>query len=130
MAKKWHETAKFKKLQERWYKKLKDSGFEDVEHDENHLKEYDSSITRRYDVHRIGPKAEYYRLAGQFLYDYKFQNDRERDIWDLHAQGLSVVAIANKLKGKGYKAVTKSPVHATIQELAKKMLEKNGTTSH
>jgi hypothetical protein len=126
-SKKWYDSAKFKKLKERWYKKLSDAGFEDVEYDENHLREYDSSITRRYDVHQIGPKAEYYRLAGQFFYDHKFDTARDKSIWDLHSQGLSVTAIAHKLKHKGYKAVTKTPVHVTVQKLAKEMLKKYGS---
>lgn len=126
-SKKWYDTLKFKKLKERWYKKLSDSGFEDVEYDENHLREYDSSITRRYDVHRIGPKAEYYRLAGQFFFDHKFENAREKAIWELHSEGLSVTAIAQKLKHKGFKAVTKTPVHVTVQKLAKEMLKQYGS---
>jgi hypothetical protein len=96
-------------LQKQWYKKLADSGFEDIENDRGYLKtNVNTRYTRGYnngkDVEAVAIdyeiKANYYRLAGQFLYEHKFANDSERNLWKYHAEGMSHREIVKKSHGR------------------------------
>lgn len=122
----------FKKLQREWDAKLKASGFEDIEqrHDGN-LKTWASA--RVFKEKRNGEyyenKAvyyqsveEYYRLAGQFLHTYKFDSDKERLIWEKHADGMSMNEITAYMKKRRFK-VYRCLVQNVIQKLAKEMKE-------
>lgn len=123
-------TKQFKSLQREWYKKLKATGFEDAEKNEE-LKEYSSS--RLYRGQNNGQefetvsmltesKAEYYRLVGYFLYDHKFENWLERRIWKEHADGMSyretsVMLIKDKVK------CGRTKVWRILTKLKKQMFE-------
>ena len=120
---------KFEALKDKWYDKLKAEGFNDIESDENNLKEWDTSIFSRYDQNTIGAKEEYFRLAGQFLNSHKFEDAREKLIWELHAEGLSFNDIAKKLKSKRYKVCSRSSMHITVKKLTEEMLQQNGITT-
>lgn len=121
-----YKTKEFKKLKDTWYKKLEKSGFVDVEASEDSLKEWDSSITLRYDKHIIASKEEYFRLAGKFLFSYEFESERDTAIWQLHSDGLSLREIATQLKKKKYKINSMSNVNLVVKKLAQKMIEKYG----
>jgi hypothetical protein len=104
------QNKEFVELQEQWYKKLKDSGFDDIEKNETYLIVNSSSKfnSKRNQVGSmqnvidgINSRTEYYRIAGHFLYDYKFANDLDKFIWELHSEGISVRNITLKLKEKG-----------------------------
>lgn len=119
-----NKTKEFKKLQAEWYSKLEDEGFQDVEQDEEHLKRWTSSFFKtRYNPTLWKAKEEYYRAAGHFLHDYKFSNDTEKLIWELHGEAMSIRNIALVLKAKGIKSY-KRRIHETIQKLAKEMVNK------
>lgn len=141
------KSQTLKEQQQIWYKKLKDEGFEDIEQDETHLKVWtSSSFYRRVktdgsyiddDKNRLfwDTKAEYYRRAGQFLYEYSFECEYDRKVWELHSEGLSCQEISKFLKQS--KQFTKSnggkynfPIkpnkdntNILIQNLTKKMIE-------
>lgn len=88
-----------KKLLQTWYKKLKSSGFVDIEKDENTLIEYHS--TSFHNKNRRGgfeEKARYYELASQLLHTFPFTSTASKSIWKLHASGMSVDAIAKELR--------------------------------
>jgi hypothetical protein len=118
----------FKKLQSQWYRKLKESGFEDVEQSvrgRDYLKAWHSVYFKaRYDPHTFNSKQIYYERASQFLWEYKFPwkegfsltNVKEREIWRLHSEGCSVRTIAEYLNEHGWKA-NKDNVNHTIQRL-------------
>jgi len=112
-----------KTLQARWYKKLKDSGFKDIEDDVGRLKTWSGHAinlnfneplapTRVYSskVWKVS-QAEYYRLAAQFLYNNEFPSDHfypsewYEYIWSLHVEGLTGVDIGKRL-GMSKRAVT------------------------
>ena len=118
------QTKKFLDLKKKWYTKLEKSGFNDIETDENHMKEWDSSFFARYNIHSVAAKTEYYRLAGQFLHQHEFSSDKEKKIWTLHCEGLSVYQISDKMSRS--KSSSKSSIHLVVQRLANKMLEKHG----
>ena len=103
------KNKQFQDLKAKWYKKLKKSGFEDAEQDEERLKSWSlekNSKSRRpgasdSDVAMLNSsKAEYYRQAGFFLHEYKFESRIDRYIWEKHANGVShrnIAKILNKL---------------------------------
>lgn len=90
-----------KVLKKIWYKKLKDSGFQDIE-DINSPREllktwHSNYFMRKYTPDEFEAKASYYRRCSHFLYDYSFDSDRERLVWELHSEGLSFRDIAKRL---------------------------------
>ncbi len=119
---------RLKKLQEKWDKKLKDSGFEDIENrSTGKLHDWSTRWTRRDNELTIEARREYYRAAGQFLYEHKFSNETEKRIWSLHSEGRSVRDIVAALKKEklwfveGVKPYRRL-VHETIQQLSKQMM--------
>lgn len=125
----------FKKLQDKWYRKLKKSGFVDQEQNEKHLKQPSgiASIYRPNGSSRLDDwlemgitssiknhwKTQYYSRARQFLGEYKFKNRLERTIFEMHVEGIGVRAIADKIK-----KFKRASVHNIIKRLVKVM--KNG----
>lgn len=104
MAKKKLKTKDFKTLQELWDKKLARSGFVDIEDRSERLK-MASSVQFNPNDNRRGQnttywasKEAYYHMANQFLYNHDFKDNKERIIWEYHANGLSVRDIVTLLK--------------------------------
>lgn len=90
-----------RKLQALWYRKLKESGFEDLEIVAPNGNLYDllkggSSFNK----HRIkaANDYEYYRAAGMFLWDHAWTSNRHREIWMMHCEGVCQREIAIALK--------------------------------
>lgn len=129
-----------KDLLDKWYKKLKASGFKDAENREGYLNEKPIIIDlvhtiRRWNkgpdlsdkqIHRLAEqkfhdKTEYYRVAGQFTYEYSFATLNDSMIWAHHAEGDTTTEIYDKLKR--YK-ITLLEIRQTIVKLRKIMLEK------
>ncbi len=116
-------SKEFKKLQKTWYKKLKDTGFNDLETESGLSKQ--NVGTYFYNVYhpdRFEFQAEYYRRVGYFLHTHKFKNTFERRIWELYAEGVTIretVRILTDAKIRTYKR----EVHEIRQALTKLMLE-------
>lgn len=116
-------SKEFKELQREWYKKLKDTGFEEIEQEDGNLKLWAChAFKTHYNPTSAGAKEEYYRLAGHFLYQYTFESEQERLTWELHSQGKSIREILIVIAEKGYKS-HKNKVHQTIKRLAKVMVQ-------
>lgn len=101
------EKTDLVKQQKIWYKKLKDSGFEDIESSEDSLKSYSNRTFNLTDKNQHGGwqfKAEYYRMASHLLHDHEFKNERQKYIWELHTNGISVRDISRLLKKSGMKS--------------------------
>lgn len=115
------DSKQFKTLQARWYKKLQSSGFEeaeDINSPRELLKDWHSMyFQKRYTPDTFSAKQEYYRLACLFLFSHKFQNDLEKKIWYMHAEGLPIRKIKSKLKRTKI-----SKVRTIITALSKIML--------
>lgn len=125
------KSKEFKSLQNTWYKKLKESGFNEIEQDEDRLKNWTSSrilkgknIGNAWADIQVSREAreEYYRLAGQFLYEYKFKSALEKKIWTLHSTGMSFREIAKELRSTKFKC-TKDTINRAIKPLAEEMLK-------
>lgn len=127
MAPKFFETDKAKKLIADWDKKLKNSGFEDIEQRDENLKRWDSYFFKlkvKGNSVLQESKEIYFRLAGQFLYENAFESVEERRIWEMHCNGVSMRGIVSALKKKGHKSY-KFKVQTTIERLADKMLKRH-----
>ncbi len=121
-----NRSKEFKELQAKWYAKLKKTGFEDLEQNEYSLRLFHStyfSDSRRNDPQVVAAKLEYYRLAGHFLYDHKFENALERTIWQMHADGKSIRTIEKVLKAKG-QAVYRDLINRILMRLDDEMVTK------
>jgi hypothetical protein len=121
------KTKEFKDLQKIWNKKLERSGFEDIERKDSvgarsgRLKTHAlKNIVDNYTAEEFAVKEEYYRLAGQFLHEYKFKSDKDKTIWRMHSEGISYLDIIKALKKKGVTAY-KDLVQKTIERLAEEM---------
>lgn len=93
--------TKLKQLRDKWDKKLKDSGFKDIEnsHPDRQLKHYDSiEFQRYYTPDAFEAKRRYFELAGHLLHEHKFRSQKHKDIWELHCQGKQFPEIARKFR--------------------------------
>ena len=124
MSQPFYKDKKFIKLNDEWRKKLKKSGFQDIEDEDENIDRgsWDFRMKRVQRIYRT--KSEYYYMATQFLNDYKFESVLEKTIWTYHAEGVSVrdiVKLLNELKLSKYKHW--SSVHIILQKLEAKMYE-------
>lgn len=87
------QSNKLKLLQKKWYRLLKECGFEDIEKDERDLKEYHSQRFQHYQG--FTEKQRYYELAGQLLHTFPFTSKVNRTIWRMHSEGESALTISN-----------------------------------
>lgn len=122
------KSKEFKKLQETWYAKLrlKDPEFKDIEQNEHSLRLFHAtyfSDSRRNDPNVVAAKMEYYRLAGHFLYDHKFDSTLEKTIWQMHSDGKSIRTIEKVLKAKG-QAVYRDLINRILMRLDDEMVTK------
>lgn len=110
----------YKSIQKEWYSKLKQEGFEDIEtfdhkgipHD---MMKKDFYIDIAKNPEQYAAKTEYYRLAGQFLNDYKFNTLLDRNIWFAHSEGQSIREIPAFLDTTP--PLTKDIVHRALKRL-------------
>lgn len=98
----------FKALQQEWYLKLKESGFEDIE-DTNSpremLKSWHNYIFRDINKIEADAKAYYFEIATQILHTYKFRTMADKILWENHALGLSIREISAAMRD------TPTPMH-------------------
>lgn len=113
-----------KELTDEWNKKLKESGFKDIEGPENTLVYYSSYPLLKWGAVRYVARESYFQLAGQFLHDFRFKSELDRLIWECHSDGQTVREIAAKLKDRYNLKVGRDKVNLTVRRLSKVMLEK------
>ena len=74
-----------------WYAKLKQEGFKDIERFDEAMKtDAGNNIQTRQTLSSYDIKSEYYRIAGHFLHDHKFENEFDRKVWEQHCEGISI----------------------------------------
>ena len=114
-------------LKKHWYKKLKDSGFDDIEYAGGTMRIGHPRRTAIWDPFLRECTEEYYAMCTNFLNEYKFKNNLERAIWEYYSNGLSVREISVILKGlKTKRKIGKShdSVWRLIKDLESKMKKK------
>lgn len=115
--------TEFEKLQAVWDKKLKDSGFNDIETRDDRLKSWSTKLFFYHQADAWEAKRSYYQMAENFLTEYKFDTEREKTIWAYHAEGISCRDIAKIFKDAKIKGLSKSMVFAVIKKLKMKMYD-------
>lgn len=92
-----------KKLEQEWYQKLKDDGFEDIEDSNNPnrpLKAWHNFRFRQVNPARRKVTEAYYEKACALLHTYPFINEITKRIWELHCQGFSKREIEEAIKNE------------------------------
>lgn len=109
----------FKQLLAEWNRKLAESGFHDVEatcYGERVLKK--SGSARRYE--RMDPitrdaKFQYFSQVAKLVSEAKFENEFERRVLTLYAQGKSQAAIKRMLGVQGHRCKIYYPVYRWLK---------------
>ncbi len=96
----------FKKLQNDWYTRLADAGFEDIERrigERSVLIEPCFSFFRNTDEFRKNMQEEYFRLIGHKVNDETttFRTEVDRYVLNRHAEGANIKTIVLELASKG-----------------------------
>lgn len=95
------KDADFRKLQRFWYRKLRDSGFNDLETFGQQGQVFDL-LKRGYSENQTQAQkesnAEYYRAAQFFLWAREWDSEVHRRMWELHSSGVCQRKIALELK--------------------------------
>lgn len=93
------KTKEFRELQKKYYEKLKDEGFSDIENVERDmLNQWHSQyfqIRHRPSAYR--EISDYYRAANSMLSQYSFQSEIDKRIWELHTTGQAIRKISAEL---------------------------------
>lgn len=118
---KYWESSKFKSLQQEWYDKLAESGFEDIEYAEGTdiLKGVNGALIKREHVSQLEARQQYYMAAERWTPRVRASTKRQRGLirkaWRLHAEGETTESISRKL------GVGKSTIIYWVAKEAKKM---------
>lgn len=124
-----YRTDDFKRLQAHWYRKLRESGFTDIESSDtpDGLKSHTEWNARRlgmtsdgYDLPDL--RFQYYSMATEFLWRFEFSVQLHQRIWAFHAHGFSLREIG-RLVGKD-----KDHVHGVVRSLKALMLGREVTS--
>jgi hypothetical protein len=114
--------AQLRNLIKKWDRKLKDSGFDDIENRKtemlrhnggdivvsNALELFEEQLVQRKDGEQRGyssiawknSQAEYFRLAAQVLHTFDFKEVFHRIVWQLHSEGFSLDEITQILRSQ------------------------------
>lgn len=126
-----NKNLSLKELKEIWYKKLKKSGFHDIEKSEDHLHEWHSKRFLGIPKEVFKAKVDYYTMAERFLNDYPFETNMDKLVWEYHSQGVAVREIAQLLKKVGVKSIkiSKSTIWLMVKRLRNSMYSMYSTTA-
>lgn len=90
-----HSRAEFKKLQQKWYLKLKKSGFEDIEDSKQNLKQYDK---RTISYQNAGAIRDFYYSLDHYLNDNPEIPKLHMLILSLYSEGKYLTEISVRAK--------------------------------
>jgi hypothetical protein len=98
----------YNQLKAKYYKKLKDSGFKDIEHGTDLINSGVPYLIRVAEnkTTAYSETAEYYYMCQCFLHEHTFDTTLEKVIWEYYTEGLSYRQIEStllKVKIKNYK---------------------------
>lgn len=94
------QDQKSNELIKQWNRKLKDSGFEDIEdiyRPGRPLKDWHSTNLSNVPSVQIETTLLFYQKAGDLLHWYKFKSRTHRRIWELFCEGFSKREIEEKI---------------------------------
>lgn len=118
---KFYETVEFKKINRKWKKKLKASGFKDIESNEFTLQHFSYEIAYKHNTFTL----DYYSKCDSFLLTHTFPNQIDKLIWQMHADGKSVRQIEAYLLLNGISEISYRTVHNKIKAIEAVMLQRS-----
>jgi hypothetical protein len=111
----------FKKLQKTWYKKLKKSGFEDIEYSDGSSKSCKPRTPRGLDPSLRQSIIDYYNMCDAFLNDHTFETELDKVMWEYHSNGISNMDIVLILKQTKVKKTNRDWVQKRLKDLKEQM---------
>jgi hypothetical protein len=131
-----------KQQQAKWYKILKDEGFEDIETAKGQLKVSSTDRIGRNTFSRVNrqgknrvkeqetalnvhnAKQDYFYYAEHFLNENEFASEIDKKIWECHSKGMSVDDTFQVLAALSVRS--KKQIDVTIAKLIKEMKKAKG----
>jgi len=103
-----HNPNQLKQLKATWKKKLKESGFEDIEEEKNgvwHLKQHSQGALKRYDENHITQQAKsiFYETLSIRIGETSFPNELEEQIMMAYSEGITQAEIKRRMMRLGIK---------------------------
>lgn len=123
MSQKFNKTKEFKALNDKWQKKLKKSGFEDIEDEKGNIDRGSWDFRTKKVLYSYQTKVEYYYKATQFLNDYNFETPLDRAVWTYHVEGIGRREIAKLLQKLKMSTLEHASIGFIIVRLNKEMVE-------
>lgn len=108
----------FKALQKRWYEKLRESGFKDLEANGEGTALNSARTEGRYmreDPVTRETRIEYFSRIQGHVMQTQFKNDREREILSLYAQGVPQAMIQRVLGIEGNRCKVNIPIYKWLR---------------
>ncbi len=115
-------SLKFDALRDRWYKRLADEGFRDIEYSDGSRERGGPYLKDKAPV-QIEAIEAYYTMARHFLIEHEFNREIEKTIWAYYSEGLTyrdIAAIFVKTKVKGLKKSQIKNIVSALEILMKK----------
>ena len=114
---KFYQTEQFRKLNQKWKKALKDSGFTDIEDEADPDLPLPPAINRGTARFRDMPAVTaHYDAALHLLNHGTFDSKAQKRIWELYTTGASERMIASRMD------LSKSAVHYHLEKCKKRMI--------
>lgn len=126
------KTPSFKRLQQEWYKKLEESGFQDAEYYAEGIQDFQLKISsyeieKKSDTEVVKNNQAFFEAAQSFLNTHKFDSERDKEIWRQYTDGIPVRHIVSKrvnAEKNGKTELSKNRIFRIIEKYRKIMLEK------
>jgi hypothetical protein len=111
-------SKEFQSLKDKWYLKLEQSGFQDIEfYNGEGMLRYDGYYFQdEYTPDQFLEKKKYFEQAKELLQRDIFLNKIERSIWELHSNGCSIKNIIVTLRKMGISPLCKDSVEKVLKE--------------
>lgn len=119
--KKYYETDEFRKMQEAWYARLAEEGFQDTEKNDTDTIIQPQVFTRVKNQVRGG--LEYYAWCQRILRNYGFKNELHQLIFELHAEGVPNRDIVAELERRGLRKYHNTGIMKIIDRIVKDFSE-------
>jgi hypothetical protein len=109
-------NKEFKELENQWYSKLAETGFEDIEDTKDKyrkLKRWHGADFKRIRPTRLKNQQKFYEMAWTLLHTKTFKDKNYKKIWHLFCEGFPIRKIA------AHMGIPKSTVHWIIGKISK-----------
>lgn len=113
----------FKAVQNEWYAKAREAGFQDIEYGDGSLKAAHPRGYNSIEAVQREAKQEYYHMCERWLYEGTFESERHRLIFEYHAGGISIRSILKLLNDAGVE-ITRDMIHRNLRKMISAMKAK------